>query len=132
MAAHHIMETKAARPKPSRLGVIFAMDQAHRLAHHIAVEPWRAEGVLGYHPARRENDEVGICAPGRFAGRGQHGEDRWIGMVEADRADGVESCQLIAAWREIAVPGDNVQRAMVERRRPQRTLIFLYDLVIAL
>ena len=41
-------------------------------------------------------------------------------MVEADRADRVEARQIIAVGREIAVPGDNIERRMIERRRPQR------------
>src|SRR3712207_8294555 len=43
------------------------------LAHHVAVEPGRAERVFGDHPSRGEDDEIGIGAAGRF---GRAGEDR--------------------------------------------------------
>ena len=58
------MEAKAAGPEPFGLGVIFAVDQAHRLAYHIAVEP--ADSVLGTISAAEDN-EIGICPPGRFS-----------------------------------------------------------------
>ena len=106
--------------KPPRLRVVGAVDQAHGLAHHVAVEPGRAERVLGHHPARREDHEVGVGPARHVARAGQHGEDRRIGMVEADRADRVEAREIVATRREIAVPGDDVERRMVERRRPQR------------
>ena len=127
VAAHQIVERQAARREAVGLGVIGAVDQAHRLAHHVAVEPGRAERVLGHHPARREDDEIGIGAAGHVAGAGQHGEDRRVGMVEADRADRVEARQIVAVGRVIAVPGDDVERRMVEGRRPQRAERFLDD-----
>ena len=84
----------AARREAFGLGVVGAVDQAHALAHHVAVEPGRAERVLGDHPARREDDEIGIGAARHVAdGRGEDGEDRRIGMVEADRADRVEAAR---------------------------------------
>ena len=87
VAAHQIVQRQPARLEAVGLGVIGAVDQAHRLAHDVAVEPRRAERVLADHPARREDHEVGIGAAGHVAGAGEHREDRWIGMVEADRAD---------------------------------------------
>jgi hypothetical protein len=50
------------------LGVVLAEDQAHELVHHVAVEPGRAEGVLGDHPARREDGEVDVGVPGSAEG----------------------------------------------------------------
>ena len=127
VAAHQIVQRQAARREAIRLGVIGAVDQAHRLAHHVAVEPGRAERVLGDHPARREDHEVGIGAARHVARAGQHREDRRVGMVEADRADRVEPRQIVAVRRVIAVPGDDVERRMVERRRPQAAERFLDD-----
>jgi hypothetical protein len=40
-------------------------------------------------------------------------------MIVADRADRVEAVEIVAERREIAVPGDDVERAVIERRRPQ-------------
>ena len=126
--AHQIVQAQAAGREAFGLGVIFAGDQPHRLAHHVAVEPGRAERVLGDHPARREDDEVGIGAAGDVARAGQHREDRRVGMVEADAADRVEAGEVVAPRRVIAVPGDDVERRMVERRRPQLAEEFLDDL----
>ncbi len=53
--------------KPAGLGVVDAVDQAHELAHHVAVEPGRPERVLGHHPARREDDEIDIGRAGVIA-----------------------------------------------------------------
>src|SRR4051794_1361717 len=49
-------------------------------------------------------------------------------MVEADRAHRVEARQVVAPRRVIAVPGDDIERGMVERRGPQRAEEFLDDL----
>ena len=58
VAAHAVVQARAAGREAFRLGVVDAVDQAHELAHHVAMEPGRAEGVLGDHPARREDHEV--------------------------------------------------------------------------
>ena len=62
VAGHQIVQAHAAGREAFGLGVIVAVDQPHALAHHVAVEPGRAERVLGDHPARREDDEIGIGA----------------------------------------------------------------------
>src|SRR3546814_19816902 len=49
-------------------------------------------------------------------------------MVETDRPNGVESAEIIFVWNEIAMPGDNVQRRMIQRHCPQQTLKLLHDL----
>src|SRR3546814_13149015 len=49
-------------------------------------------------------------------------------MVETDRPNGVESAEVIFVWNEIAVPGDNVQRRMIERHCPEVHLKLLHDL----
>jgi hypothetical protein len=46
-------------------------------------------------------------------------------VVEADRSDRVEVRQVVAARRKVAVPGDHVERAVVERGGPQLAAIFL-------
>jgi hypothetical protein len=56
-------------------------------------------------------------------------------MVEAHRIDRVEAVQIIAIRRVIAVPGDDIERRMVEGRRPEvpeRLLDHLGRLVLVL
>src|SRR3546814_12448249 len=55
-------------------------------------------------------------------------EDTGIGMVETDRPNGVESAEIIFVWNEIAMPGDNVQRRMIQRHCPEQPLKLLHDL----
>ncbi len=49
-------------------------------------------------------------------------------MVEADRIDRVEPPQIVLVGRVVAVPGDHVERRMVQSRRPQPALEFLDQL----
>ena len=98
---------------------------------HVAVEPRRAERVLGHHPARREDHEVAIGGARRVGRRGQHREDRRVGMVEADRADRVEAREVVFVRRVVAVPGDDVERRMVELGRPQMALELRDELAAA-
>ena len=69
VAAHAVVQAGAAGDEAFGLGVVFALDQAHELVHEVAVEPRRAEGVLGHHPARREDGEVDVGGAGQLAGR---------------------------------------------------------------
>ena len=62
--AMQLCKAGAARREALRLGVVGAVDEAHELAHHVAVEPRRAERVLGHQPARREDDEIDIRRAG--------------------------------------------------------------------
>ncbi|MCW0448988.1 hypothetical protein NB706_001822 [Xanthomonas sacchari] len=120
--AHAVVQRRAARGEAVGLGIVDAVHQAHELAGHVAVEPRRPEGVLRHQPARRENREIHVGGAGRVAGRGQHGEDAGIGMVETDRADGIEAAQVVFVRGVVAVPGDHVQRRMPDRRAPQMAL----------
>jgi hypothetical protein len=45
-------------------------------------------------------------------------------VIVADRADRVEAAQIVLIGRVRAVPGDDVERRMIDRRRPQRTAEF--------
>ena len=54
--------------KPLRLGVIGPVDEAHVLAHDIAVEIGLAEGALGDHPTRRKDHEIDSLPSARRAG----------------------------------------------------------------
>ena len=131
VARHEVVERKTAVGEPFRLGVVGAFDQAHALAHRVAVEPGRPERLLGDHPARREDDEVGIGSARSLGGAGEDGEDARVGMVEAHRPDRVEASEIVLPRSEVAVPGDDVERAVVERRRPQPAEIFLEQLDLA-
>jgi hypothetical protein len=45
-------------------------------------------------------------------------------MIETYRADHHEAGELVFVWREIAVPGDDIERRMVYLGRPQIALEF--------
>ena len=120
---HAIVQGCAAGHEALGLGVIGAVHEAHEFAHVVAVEPRRAEGVLGDQPARREDHEVDVRGAG-VCWRGQHREDRRIRMIEADRADRVEPRQIVFVRRVVAVPGDHVERRMIDLGRPQIALEF--------
>ncbi len=100
--------------KPFFLGVVLAVDQTHELAHDVAVIPRRPEGVFRHQPARREDDEIDVGCAFLATRRGQHGEDRRIGMVEQDRTDGRKRRQIIFVGRVVAVPRNNVERRMAK------------------
>src|SRR5208282_6294939 len=52
---HAVMQARAARHKPFRLGIVFPPDQPHDFVHEIAMKPRWTKRMLGDHPARREN-----------------------------------------------------------------------------
>ena len=116
---HAIVQRKSAGEEALRLGVIGAVDQAHELAHDVHVIPGRPERVFGDHPAVRENHEIDVGGAGRAGGGGQHGEDRGIGVVEQQRADRGEASQIVFVGRVIAVPGNDVERRVIEFGDPQ-------------
>ena len=107
-----------------RLGVVDAVDQPHELRHDVHVIPGRPERVFGHRPALRENHEIDVRGAGGFRRRGQHREDRRIGMVEADGADRGEGAQIVFVGRVIAVPRHHVDRRMRQRGLEQRAAPF--------
>ena len=125
--AHAIVQARAARQEAFRLGVIGAVEKPHELGHDVAMEPRRPERVFADQPARREDREIDGRGAGKVRGRGQDGKDRRIGMIEADRADDVEARQIVFVRREVAVPGDHVERRMLHLRRPQIALEFRHQ-----
>ena len=65
--------------------------------------------MLHGEPAWRKDHEID-AVDSRCVGNGlQHQKDRWIRMVEADRADGVEAAKIVLVWRQIAAPGDDIE-----------------------
>ena len=72
VAAHAVVQARAAGGKAGRFRVVHAMDQAHELAGDITVEPGRAEGVFHRQDARRKYHEVDRINTGCVALRLQH------------------------------------------------------------
>ena len=126
--AERVVQAGAAGHEPLGLGVVDAAHQPHELAHDVAVEPRRPERVLADQPARREGHEVGVGQAGGVGGRRQHGEDRRIGVVVADRADHHEVGQVVLVRHVVAVPAHHVERGMVVLRRPQVAAELLHHL----
>ncbi|MPL83872.1 hypothetical protein SDC9_29831 [bioreactor metagenome] len=111
---HAVVQAHAARDEALRLGIIDAIDVAHQLGHDVLVIPRRAEAVLGHHPALAEQHEIDVGGAFLTRGRGQHGEDRRIGMVEQDRTHRAVGAQIVFVGAVIAVPGDDVERAVID------------------
>src|SRR4051812_4321170 len=64
---HCIVQRDAAgREAAAGLGVINAVDQAHKLAHDVHVVPWRTEGIFGDQPSVGEDNEIDVCGAGCF------------------------------------------------------------------
>jgi hypothetical protein len=122
VAAHAVVQTGSAGDETFGLGVVFSFDEAHELIHEVAVEPRRPEGVLGDDPAGRKDREVHIGRPMNLAGRSEDGVDRRVRVVEADGVDAVEAGKVILVGSVVAVPGDDVERGMVEVRSPKVSL----------
>ncbi|KAI6775826.1 hypothetical protein HG530_002584 [Fusarium avenaceum] len=70
VTAHNVVQTRASgheTPCAATLGVVAALDEAHELAHGVAVVPRWAECVFADEPSRWEDYEVGDCCAGIFA-----------------------------------------------------------------
>ncbi len=128
MAAHAVVQAGSAGGEAFGLGVIFALDEAHKLVHEVAVEPGRAEGVFSHDPAWGEDGEVDVGGAGNLAGRGEDGVDGGVGVVEADGVDAVEAGEVVLEGRVVAVPGDDVEGGVLEVGRPEIALEFGDDL----
>ncbi len=132
VAGHAVVQAGAAGHEALGLGVVRAEDQAHELVHQVAMKPGRAEGVLGHHPARGEDGEVAIGRAGNQRGRGEHGVDGWVGMVEGDGVDAVEQRQVVLVGRVVAVPADHVERRVIDERGPEPAEKFRGDVELAI
>src|SRR5258707_14130105 len=82
MTGHTVVKTPATREKAFGLGVIFPIDQAHELVHHISMEPRRPECMLSHQPAWRKDRKINIGHSMHRRGSCKHSEDRRIRMVE--------------------------------------------------
>lgn len=104
------------------LGVVDAVHQTHELAGDIAVKPGRAEGVFHRQHARWKDRKVQRVHARRRGLGLQHQKDRWIGMVEADRANRIEPAQVVLVRHVVAVPGYDGARwpGRWSRSRPDR------------
>src|SRR5271154_1577813 len=108
------MQARSARKKALGFGIILAIYQAHELIHHVAMKPWRPEGVFGDQPPRRKDGEVYIGRAMKVRRRSQYRKNRRIGMVEAHCVDAVEAGHIVLVGRIVAMPRDHVERRMVE------------------
>lgn len=93
----------------ANLGIVVTLDQAHELRHGVAVVPRWAESALCDQPTWWEDDKV---SNGGSLSRGwssEDGEDRWIWVVVANGADGVEATEIVLVWVVVSVPCDNVE-----------------------
>src|SRR5262249_26168538 len=79
----------------------------------------RAEGVFRDEPSVWENHEVDIGGAGRLRRRGEHREDRWVGMIKQDRTDGGVLAEIVFVRRIVPVPGNDVEWGIFERSDPQ-------------
>lgn len=123
VAAHDVVQAGAAGDEAAcaaALGVVAAADEAHELAHGVAVVPGRAEGVLADEPARREDDKVGHGGAGHGRRRRQHREDGRVRVVVGDCADGVEAAQVVLVGVVVALPGDDVKGRVCLARLEER------------
>ena len=119
MSAHAIVQTRAAGQKTFGLRIVCAVDQTHELARDIAMEPWRTKCVLHRQDARREDDKIERVHPRRIGDRLQHQKNRRVRMVVADRSHRIESPQVVLVRCVVAVPGDDVERRVVDFRGPE-------------
>src|SRR5207245_6097793 len=93
------------------------LDLSATLARHardVAMKPGGTERVLHGEPAGRKDHEVDRIDAGRIADRLQHEKDRRVRMVVAHRAHGVEAAQIVAIRGVVAVPGDDIERGVID------------------
>ena len=107
------MQTDAAGSKAFRFGVVLSENVTHQLGHNVLVIPRRSKRVLLWQPAWWKDHKVNIC--GAFFGCGgcKHREDRRVGVIERDRANGRIVPQVVFVRRIITMPGNHVQRGMI-------------------
>jgi hypothetical protein len=113
MGDQAIVQAHSARNEATRLRIVDAVDEAHEFAHHVHMVPRRPEGFLHHDPTLGKYHEVHVGRPGDLGARGQHGIDRWIGVVEQNRSDRREAAQIVFHGREVAMPSDDVKRCCI-------------------
>ena len=114
VAAHAVVQAGSAWDESFGFGIVLALDEAHKLIHEVAMEPRRAERVLGDNPAWGKDGEVHVSSAVNLAGRREDGVDGGVRVVEADGVDAVEASQVILAGGIVAVPGDDIEWGMIE------------------
>src|ERR1035438_4752371 len=132
MTSHAIVQARAAGHESLSLRVVLSMDQSHELIHEIAMKPRWTKGVLGNHPARREDYEVKIGGARNFRGRSKHRIDRRIRMIETHGIDAVEICQIVLIGDVVPVPCNHVQRRVIDGCSPESSLKLGHDAKVAL
>ena len=112
------------REAATRLCIVNAVDQAHKLAHHVHVIPGRPKGILRHQPAIGKDHEINVCSPRCLRRGSKYGENGWVCMVEKQRPYWRKTTQIILIGRVVAVPGDHVQRGMLYLRGPKHAIPF--------
>src|SRR3546814_18534759 len=79
MRAHATVQGSPTGRKAFGLRVVRAVNEAHELAHYIAVQPGLAQRDLPPQPARGQADNTTLLAHPTTAGTGQDSEDTWTG-----------------------------------------------------
>lgn len=106
--------TQAMRHVPAiDLGFVLPANEAHELAHAVAMVPRRTESVVLDLPPRWEDDKV-AHSHARDSSRGsEDAVDGRIRVVEADGVHGAEVVEVVLVRRIVTVPSDNVEGRMV-------------------
>ncbi len=128
VGAHAVVQRRATRHEALSLGVVCTVDQAHEFVHQVAMKPRRPEGIFSDHPTWREDHEIDVGLPVDRTWRGQHGEDRRVGVIVADRTNGIETPQIVRVRHVVAVPAHHIERRVFQLRRPQFAEKFLHQL----
>src|SRR5690606_3522241 len=87
--------------------------------------------VLHDQPARRKNYEIGGCRSGRIRLRCQYGKNRRVRMIVTEGAENVETRQDRFAWRQVAVPGNHIERRVTDTAMKQPAAKFRQQLEIS-
>jgi hypothetical protein len=75
--------------------------------------------MFGNDPTRREYRKVAIGRAWNCRWSTQHCVDRRVGVIEGDTIDAIESRHVVFVRRIVAVPGDDVERRVVNERGPE-------------
>jgi hypothetical protein len=121
------VEGGAAGHEAALLGVVRAPDEAHVLAHAVSVVIRWSESVFCHHPARGKNDEVDSSDAGLERGAGEDCEYGGVEVVEGHGVHHAEQGKVVLVRRVVAVPADNVERAVILPARPQRAPELVHD-----
>lgn len=113
---HHIGEAHAAWDKPFWFGVVLAVNTAHQFGHDVLVIPRGAECIFHHHPSFAEQDKVDIGRSGDTRWRREDGENRGVGVIKENGADGAIMAQVIFYRRIVSVPRHHIKGRVADVR----------------